>query len=55
MVFHFRSHDSNFDKAISAIAAKQNNCRSLVPERKFQNVAAGFAPYAVVETRRSIG
>ena len=41
-----------FDKAMCAIATKQNNWRLLVLQRNFQNVAAGSALFRVVETRR---
>ena len=44
-----------FTKAMRVFAAKLHNCRYLVLEKNIQNVAAGFAPFTVVETRRSIG
>ena len=48
MVFHFRSHDSFFEKPMRVIAAKQNSCPFLILERKIQNVGAGLAFFTVV-------
>ena len=42
-------------ETLCIISAKQHNCRVLVLERNVQNVAAGSALLAVVETSRFIG
>ena len=42
-------------KAMCSITAKQHKCRYLVLKRNFQNVAACFALFTVVETSRFIG
>ena len=55
IVFIFLIRIRLFDKTMCAIATKQHNCRFLGPERNIQNVAAGFALFAVVDTRRFIG
>ena len=44
-----------FDQKMCAIAAKQHKCRFLVLEKEIQKVAAVFALFNVVETRRFIG
>ena len=53
MVFLFRSRDSFFLQ--TNVTAKQLNCRFLVLTRNIQNMTAGFALFAVVETSRFVG
>ena len=42
-------------KTMCAMTAKQNNSRFLVLKMNFQNVAADFAVFTLVETSRFIG
>ena len=42
-------------KTMCTVAAKQHNCRFLVPKRNIQNVEASFALFTVIETSRFIG
>ena len=50
MVFLFRSFDLTLAK--QCLTAKQLNCVFLVLKKKIQNVAAAFAFFTVVTTRR---
>ena len=42
-------------KAMCSITKKQQYCLFLVPKKNYQNVAASFALFKVVETVRFIG
>ena len=42
-------------KAMCTITTKQHSCRFLVLKRNIQNVRAGFALFAVVKIRCSVG
>ena len=55
MVFLFRSREWTFCKTMGTVIAKQHNCRFMIIKRNIQNVAAGFALFAAVETSRFIG
>ena len=52
MVLLFCSRDSSF---LQNYVYRHDNCRFLVLKRNTQDIAAGFALFAVVETSRFIG